>query len=188
MEDEIKRKEKWRNSVEKYRDKYCIDKTIKNNNKSFKENQYDFIIYCHSSNTLKANSSIICDREHNIIKETYLGKKDYTYSFLSNISCDFKMLKERYNNYKNKNGKINIVTISNEDVVNKVLNLSVKVVKSKNIINFLEEYIKYIDIFNVFARRTKNDLELDELNFLKDVEIDKFNEASNKNNYSNIYI
>ena len=44
MEDEIKRKEKWRNSMEKYRDKYYIDKTIKNNNKSFKENQYDFII------------------------------------------------------------------------------------------------------------------------------------------------
>ena len=40
-------------------DKYCIDKSIKNNNKGFKENQYDFIIYCHSSNTLKANSSII---------------------------------------------------------------------------------------------------------------------------------
>ena len=57
----------------------------------------------------------------------------------------------------------------------------------KNIINFLEEYIKYIDIFNVFARRTKNDLELDELNFLKDVEIDKFSEAQNKNNYRNIY-
>lgn len=167
--------------------KYCIDKTIKNNNKRFKENQYDFIIYCHSSNTLKANSSIIYDREHNIIKETYLCKKDYTYSFLSNIICDFKMLKERYNNYKNKNGKINIVIISNEDVVNKVLNFSVKAVKSKNIINFLEEYIKYIDIFNVFARRTKNDLELDELNFLRDVEIDKFSEASNKNNYSNIY-
>lgn len=168
-------------------DKYCIDKTIKNNNKVFKENQYDFIIYCHSSNTLKANSSIIYDREHNIVKETYLGKKDYTYSFLSNIICDFKMLKERYNNYKNKNGKINIIIISNEEVVNKVLNLSVKAVKSKNIINFLEEYIKYIDIFNVFARRTKNDLELDELNFLKDVEIDKFSEAPNKNNYSNIY-
>ena len=33
-----------------------------------------------------------------------------------------------------------------EDVVNKVLNLSVKVVKSKNIINFLKEYIKYIDV------------------------------------------
>lgn len=95
------------------------------------------------------------------------------------------MLKERYNNYKQ--GKINIVIISNEDVINKVLNLSVKVVKSKNIINFLEEYIKYINIFNVFARRTKNDLELDELNFLKDAEIDKFSEASNKNNYSSIY-
>ena len=106
---------------------------------------------------------------------------------VTNIICDFKMLKERYNNYKNKNGKINIVIISNEDVINKVLNLSVKVVKSKNIINFLEEYIKYIDIFNVFARRTKNDLELDELNFLKDVEIDKFSEASNKNNYNSIY-
>ena len=49
------------------------------------------------------------------------------------------------------------------------------------------QIITYIDIFNVFARRTKNDLELDELNFLKDVEIDKFSEASNKNNYSNIY-
>ena len=150
--------------------KYCIDKTIKNNNKVFKE-----------------NSSIICDREHNIVKETYLGKKDYTYSFLSNIICDFKMLKERYNNYKNKNGKINIVIISNEDVVNKVLNFSVKAVKSKNIINFLEEYTKYIDIFNVFARRTKTDLELDELSFLRDVEIEKFSEASNKNNYRNIY-
>lgn len=166
---------------------YCIDKTIKNNNKGFKENQYDFIIYCHSSNTLKANSSIIYDKEHNIVKETYLGKKDYTYSFLSNIICDFKMLKERYSNYKNKNGKINIVIISNEDVVNKVLNLSVKAVKSKNIINFLEEYIKYIDIFNVFARRTRTDLELDELNYLRDVEIDKFSEASNKNNYDSIY-
>ena len=168
-------------------DKYCIDKTIKNNNKVFRENQYDFIIYCHSSNTLKANSSIIYDRRHNIVKETYLDKKDYTYSFLSNIICDFKMLKERYNNYKNKNGKINIVIISNEDVVNKVLNFSVKAVKSKNIINFLEEYIKYIDIFNVFARRTKDDLELDELSFLRDVEIEKFSEASNKNNYDSIY-
>ena len=97
------------------------------------------------------------------------------------------MLKERYNNYKNKNGKINIVIISNEDVVNKVLNFSVKVVKSKNIINFLEEYIKYIDIFNVFARRTKTDLELDELNYLRDVEIDKFSEALNKNSYNSIY-
>ena len=85
--------------------KYCIDKTIKNKNKGFKENQYDFIIYCHSSNILKANSSIIYDKENNIIKETYLGKKDYTYSFLSNILCDFKTLKEKYNNYRN--GKIN---------------------------------------------------------------------------------
>lgn len=165
--------------------KYCIDKTIKNNNKSFKENQYDFIIYCHSSNILKANSSIICDKEHNIVKETYLGKKDYTYSFLSSIICDFKMLKEIYNNYRS--GKINIIVISNEDVTNNVLNLSVKTVKSKNIINFLEEYIKYIDIFNVFARRTKTDLELDELNYLRDVEIEKFSGTSNKNNYSNVY-
>lgn len=106
--------------------KYCIDKTIKNNNKSFKESQCDFIIYCHSSNILKSNSSIIYDRDNNIIKETYLGKKDYTYSFLSNIICDFKMLKGRYNNYRNR--KMNIVIISNEDVANNVLNLSVKVV------------------------------------------------------------
>lgn len=167
--------------------KYCIDKTIKNKNKIFKESQYDFIFYCHSSNILKANSSIIYDKDNNIIKETYLGKKDYTYSFLSNILCDFKMLKERYNNYKNKNGKINIVIISNEDVINKVLNFSVKVVKSKNIINFIEEYIKYIDIFNVFARRTKTDSELDELNYLRDVEIDKFSEVSNKTHYNSIY-
>lgn len=134
---------------------------------------------------MKANSSIIYDKDNNIIKETYLGKKDYTYSFLSSIICDFKMLKERYNNYRS--GKINIIVISNEDVVNKVLNFSVKVVKSKNIINFLEEYVKYIDIFNVFARRTKNNLELDELNFLKDVEIEKFSGTSNKNNYSSMY-
>lgn len=165
--------------------KYCIDKTIKNKNKSFRENKYDFIIYCHSSNILKANSSIIYDKKHNIIKEIYLGKKDYTYSFLSNILCDFKMLKENYNNYRG--GKINIIVISNEDVVNNVLNLSVKVVKSKNIINFLEEYIKYIDMFNVFARRTKNDSELKELNFLRDAEIDKFSGTTNKNNYSNVY-
>lgn len=134
---------------------------------------------------MKANSSIIYDKDNNIIKETYLGKKDYTYSFLSSIICDFKMLKERYNNYRS--GKINIIVISNEDVVNKVLNFSVKVVKSKNIINFLEEYVKYIDIFNVFARRTKNNLELDELNFLKDVKIEKFSGTSNKNNYSSMY-
>lgn len=41
--------------------------------------------------------------------------------------------------------------------------------------------------FNVFARRTKNDSELKELNFLRDVEIDKFSGTSNKNNYSNVY-
>ena len=103
--------------------KYYIDKTIKNKNKRLKENKYDFIIYCHSSNILKANSSIIYDKENNIIKETYLGKKDYTYSFLSNILCDFKTLKEEYNNYRN--GKLNILIISNEDVINKVLNLTV---------------------------------------------------------------
>ena len=78
--------------------KYYIDKTIKNKNKRLKENKYDFIIYCHSSNILKANSSIIYDKENNIIKKKYLGKKDYTYSFLSNILCDFKTLKEKYNN------------------------------------------------------------------------------------------
>lgn len=165
--------------------KYYIDKTIKNKNKIFKESQYDFIFYCHSSNILKANSSIVYDKDNNIIKETYLSKKDYTYSFLSNIIYDFKMLKGRYNNYRNR--KMNIVIISNEDVANNVLNLSVKVVKSKNIINFLEEYIKYIDMFNVFARRTNNDSELDELNFLRDVEIDKFSDTSNNNNYNNVY-
>ena len=41
--------------------------------------------------------NILYDKENNIIKETYLGKKDYTYSFLSNILCDFKTLKEKYN-------------------------------------------------------------------------------------------
>ena len=42
-------------------------------------------------------------------------------------------------------------------------------------------------MFNVFARRTNNDSELKELNFLRDAEIDKFSETTNKNNYSNVY-